>query len=163
MNTEQEFLQPVVLNPGRLLQEMAASFRPAAASKGLEFIVAAYSDWHDVVTDEAKVRRVVGCLLRNAIKYTTVGSVQLMITPPDGEHWRITVEDTGVGMAREYAARIFDRCHRVNAEASDSGAEVDLPLCKQLVERLHGTLLLRSEVGHGTRFKVRLPVMVRAF
>ena len=155
-----EPLRAALLSPGRLLQDMAASFRPVAAKKGLEFRAAPYSDWHDVVVDESKVRQIVSNLLGNAIKYTSAGWVQLEIKPPDGQNWSFVVEDSGCGMTREEAERIFEEYYRVPATAHLPGTGLGLSICKQLVERLQGKISLRSEPGQSTRFEVRLPVMV---
>ncbi len=156
-----EPLRAALLSPGRLLADMAASFRPAAAKKGLEFRVEPYPDWHDVIVDESKVRQIVANLLGNAIKYTSAGWVQLEVKPPNGEHWSFIVEDSGCGMTPEEAGRIFEEYYRVPATAHLPGTGLGLSICKQLVERLEGKISLHSAPGQGTRFEVRLPVMVR--
>ena len=156
-----EPLRATLLSPGRLLQEMTATFRPMAAQKGLEFKVEPYLDWHDVIVDESKVRQIAANLLGNAIKYTSAGWVGIGMRPPDGQHWSLTVEDTGCGMTSEEAARVFDEYYRVPATAHLPGTGLGLAICKQLVERLQGHISLHSTPGRGTRVEVRLPVLVR--
>ncbi|MBE7159016.1 MAG: HAMP domain-containing histidine kinase [Rhodospirillales bacterium] len=154
-------LRAALLSHGRLLQDMTVSFRPLAAQKGLEFRTEPYPDWHDVVIDESKVRQIAANLLGNAIKYTSKGWVHMLVRPPDGQHWSFAIEDTGCGMTSEEAKRVFEEYYRVSATAHLPGTGLGLAICKGLVERLDGTIALRSEPGKGTRVEVRLPVMVR--
>ena len=157
----QEPLRTALLNPGRLLQEMVATFRPMAAQKGLELKAEPYLDWHDVIIDEYKVRQIAANLLGNAIKYTSSGWVGIEMRPPNGQHWSFAVEDTGGGMTSEEVAHVFDEYYRVPATAHLPGTGLGLAICKQLVERLQGQISLRSAPGRGTRVEVRLPVLVR--
>ena len=153
-------LRADLLNPGRLLQEIVASFRPLAEQKGLGFEVASYPDWHDVIADAPKVRHVVATVLENAIRHTSAGWVRLEFWPPTGNHWGIVVEDTGSGMAAGEAGRIFEKRRHLSAATTRSGASAHLSSCKELVGRLRGTISLHSRPGQGTRVEIRLPVMV---
>lgn len=150
-----EPLRPAVLNPGRMLQEMAASFRPAATSKGLEFRLELCTDWHDVVIDGFLVKQVIGDLLRSAIERTSAGWVRLAVTPPDGEHWNIIIEDSGHRIAPEQNGSLFQP-----SDGASSAPVSELAASKQLVDRLHGTISSSGDLRQGSRVQVRLPVMV---
>lgn len=153
--TESEPLRASVLYPGRLLQEMTTEFGPAAVRKGLEFKAEPYLDWHDVIGDEAKVRQIVARLLANAITHTPEGWVRLAVTPPDGQHWSVIVEDTGPGISPKEVAHVFE------AFPGAPGTGPGLSASRTLADRLGGKLSLRSVAGRGTRCEVRLPVMLR--
>lgn len=108
-------------------------------------------DWHDVVTDDALVRQIVGYLLGDAIAQSATGSVRLAVTPPNGAHWGITI----VGAAPAKPPPPPDG-HR-----APPGAGLNWTLCKELVERLNGKISRHGTTGRGTHCKVTLPVMVR--
>ena len=153
-------LRADLLNPGRLLQEVVAAFRPLAEQKGLGFEVASYPDWHDVIADAQKVRHIVATLLENAITHTSAGWVRLEFRPPAGAHWGVVVEDTGSGMATGEVGRIFGTRRQRSAAATLSDASGCLANCKELVGRLRGAISVHSRPGQGTRVEIRLPVMV---
>ncbi len=159
-----EPLRADLLCPGRLLQELTASYRPLAAQKGLEFKTAAYPDWHDVVVDASKVRQIVAILLDDAITRTSEGWVRLECQPPNGQHWGIVIEDAG------RSANSGESTHHGEKRRQDAADPApcvtgDRPAsCEELVGRLGGTICFHRSPGGGTRVEVRLPVMVsRAF
>ena len=150
-----------LLSPGRLLQEMVASYRPLAVEKGLAFQVTSYPDWHDVIADGPKVRQIVSTLLDNAVTHTVAGWVRVEFWPPHGEHWGFVIEDTGSGMALGEAQRVFEK-RRQAAGAAPPLTQIDRFLsCRELVGRLRGAISVHSRPGCGTRVEVKLPVMVQ--
>ena len=153
---EEGLLRASLLSPARLLQEIIARYHPMAAQKDLEFKVAPYPDWHDVVVDESKVRQLVFALLDNAIAHTSAGWVRLEFRPPNGQHWGFVIEDTGSGVAAGEAVRV----HQLPTTASRPATSGYLENCRELAERLRGTILIHSQLGKGLRVEVKLPVMV---
>ena len=76
----------------------------------------------------------------------------------DGEqHWKLALQDTGIGIAAEDLDGVFDEFRRVSANArSVQGMGLGLAITRRLVELLEGTIRVESELGQGTRFEVRL-------
>ena len=109
-----------------------------------------------VRADERRVMQVLLNLVTNAIRYNRAdGSVVLDWTVGD-EHVRITVRDTGPGIAAEHLDRLFTPFDRLGRD-SEEGIGLGLPLARGLVEAMGGTLDVRSEIEVGTTVAVRLP------
>ena len=115
-----------------------------------------------LVGDSLRVRQVLTNLLGNAIKFTIQGSVTLRIEAleegADDVRVRILVTDTGIGVATEKQARLFDAFTQADASTTRSfgGTGLGLSISKQLVELMGGTITLESEEGHGSTFLVEL-------
>ncbi|MDA8021121.1 MAG: response regulator [Thermoanaerobaculia bacterium] len=109
------------------------------------------------------LEKIVLNLLSNAIKYTPEGGRVGMMALADGDHAKIVIHDTGIGIAEEHQQVIFDRYRRVLDDNSErvTGAGIGLALVKQLVEAHGGSLFLESHLGAGSTFTVRLPLIVR--
>ena len=115
--------------------------------------------------DPARLAQVVGNLLSNAGKFTDNGGRIWLTVRQDGEHAEIAVRDTGIGIAAEHHARLFDMFEQVDTslERSQGGLGIGLTLVKTLVELHGGSVGVHSDgVGRGSEFTVRLPVLVDA-
>lgn len=103
-------------------------------------------------------------LISNAIKYTpSVGRVRITLEEWGG--WAVgAVEDTGIGIAPEDQARIFEEFYRTPQakEMEPYGTGLGLPLVKRIVDGHGGTIQVESEVGQGSRFTFRLPLYQRS-
>ena len=100
-------------------------------------------------------------LLGNAAKYNRpAGQVTLDGAPsPDGKHFRLSVRDTGIGIAPEKFSRLFTPFERLGAEKTDvEGSGMGLALSKRLVESQHGILGVESQPEIGSNFWLDLPV-----
>lgn len=99
-------------------------------------------------------------LISNAIKYTPAGG-EVRITLDDEGEWAVgTVEDTGIGIAAEDQAKIFEEFYRTPQakEIEPRGTGLGLPLVKRIVEGHGGTIEVESALGQGSRFTFRLPL-----
>ncbi len=114
-----------------------------------------------VRTDLAKLNQILFHLLDNATKFTRRGKIQLALSLENGQ-LACSVADTGIGIAPDDRAEIFDEFHQVDSspDRNHRGAGLGLTLAKALVEQLGGTLSLTSEIGQGSRFTFALPVTV---
>jgi signal transduction histidine kinase len=118
-----------------------------------------------VSTDLAKLERMTGALVDNAVRFTNSGAVEIVIdatqsTDGVGESWlSIAVRDTGCGIAAESIPKLFEIfVNREDATASNYGsAGLGLPLCDRLCRLLGGNLTVESELGKGSTFTIRLP------
>jgi signal transduction histidine kinase len=112
-----------------------------------------------IETDPAKLKVVVKNLVGNAIKFTPRGWVRITVHCDDSRV-QITVEDTGVGIAPEEQAAIFEpfRQGRLNTAHAQSGVGLGLYIVRRLVEVMGGRIQVDSEPGRGSTFVVELPV-----
>jgi signal transduction histidine kinase len=118
-------------------------------------------DLPNLVTDRMKLRQVAINLVNNAIKFTDQGSVDISFSSvPDEPFIEFSVSDTGIGMAEEFLPHIFDKFNQIDSAATRhyAGAGLGLYLVKNFVGLLGGSLSVRSKLGEGTTFTVRLPI-----
>jgi PAS domain S-box-containing protein len=145
------------LDLGEVLAEVAATFRQAAESKGLEFQAPAVSvPW--VVGDRERLIQVFGNLISNAVKYTPQGAVGFRAAQcEDGVE--VVVYDTGIGLSLEEQSRLFTKFFRGSSRVAREvgGTGLGLVIAKAIVERHRGWIEVESTPGQGTRFRVVLP------
>ncbi len=98
-------------------------------------------------------------LMSNAMRYTPEGGWVVVSVLGDRKHLKISVSDTGIGIAKEDLSRIFGRFWRADASRAREagGLGVGLAVTKQIVERHHGYISVESELGKGTTFTIHLP------
>jgi two-component system sensor histidine kinase EvgS len=119
--------------------------------------------------DSVRLRQVLFNLLSNAIKFTMKGEVALAMnlvnTDCGVQTIELSVEDTGIGIADDVQARLFEPF--VQAESSTTrrfgGTGLGLTICRKLVALMGGTLDLKSRLGSGTTMTVRLKMPVETF
>ena len=118
-----------------------------------------------VLADERRLRQVLLNLLGNAIKFTDKGTVTLRASAEtkgaEQVLLRLDVEDTGVGMHPEDVERIFKPFEQVgDVQRRSGGTGLGLAITRALVNDMGGQVLVSSEFGRGTRFRVELPLPV---
>ena len=135
-----------------------SGIRPLADRKGLT-IETAVEPSLVIEADPGRLRQILYNLLSNAIKYTPDGGrIRIEATRVDS-HVRLTVEDTGIGIAPADHVRVFEEFRQVGDKAQHaSGTGLGLALTKRLVEAHGGHIELVSELGKGSRFTAVLPV-----
>ena len=114
-------------------------------------------DVNPIFTDADRIRRVVMNLLSNALKLTEKGSITVSLQAVDS--WvQLSVADTGSGVPPEDLPHIFDDFRQVGSagEETQEGTGLGLAIAKKSVELLGGTITVKSEVGVGTTFTLRV-------
>ena len=132
--------------------------RERAALHGIELTLDAEEGLGLVTADELRLKQVLLNLLSNAVKFTPDGgSVEVHARREAGD-LVVTVTDTGIGIAPEDQARIFDSFQQGSRSASTTeGTGLGLTLSKQIVELHGGTMWVRSTLGEGSTFGLRIP------
>ena len=117
-----------------------------------------------VRADRTRFKQVLINLLSNAIKYNhDGGSVTLEVLSVENHHLRITIKDTGVGIAGHRLHELFQPFNRLDAEDSDiEGTGIGLTITRRIVEMMGGTLGVHSTVGVGSDFWIELPMQLLA-
>ena len=152
------------VNLSGLLQSVVQLMRVKADEKRLAFGFDAGADLPEaVLADERRLRQVLLNLLGNAIKFTDNGKVGLCASAepkgPGQVLLRLDVEDTGIGMRPEDLERIFEPFQQVgDVQHRSGGTGLGLTITRALVNDMGGHVQVSSEFGHGTRFRVELPL-----
>src|SRR5690606_37497544 len=108
--------------------------------------------------DPARLERAVVNLVQNAIKFTPPGGRVTVTGRRTPEELVITVEDTGIGIAREELPRIFERFYKADHSRASGGSGLGLALVKHAIEAQGGTVRVESTPGTGSTFTVSLPL-----
>jgi len=152
---------------GELMRTSADEYRGAAFAAGLPLTVDVANDVPIVETDSVRVSQIVGNLLSNAIKYTRSGAVTLRVRSYQAAGLRkaqkcvaIDVIDTGLGIPADKQEQIFEEFSRLGT-TDKPGAGLGLAISKRLAEALSGEITVKSEVGCGSTFTLRIPVSIQ--
>ena len=142
-----------------LIEEITELLAPRAQARHLE--IAAYVDERlpsKVIGDAARLRQVLLNLAGNAIKFTTTGGVALIVEPGiwPGQI-SFLVRDTGIGIAPDAQARIFQEFEQVSPR-NYSGTGLGLSISERLVKRMGGRITLESAEGAGATFEFSIPL-----
>lgn len=154
-------LDSTALDFRALVEEVVATITPDAQAKNLGlFIRYVPGTPRFVVGDSMRLRQVLMNLVGNAIKFTEEGQVMITIEPGgqgtggDVAMFKISVDDTGIGVPPEKHELIFERFAQGDGSwnREHGGTGLGLALCKELIDIMDGELGVESEVGAGSRF-----------
>lgn len=145
-------------DPGILAENTLALFREAAAGKGVTIRFNNQLQGH-YWFDAPKLERILANLIGNAIKFTPSGGSIHVTVAKEHDNVLFTVSDTGIGIAQDQKAYIFNRYYQVdnNSGHATYGTGIGLSLVKELTELQQGCIELESEVGQGSTFRILLP------
>ena len=162
-------LERVDFDPAHLLEGLAAIYREPGLARGVAVRTEiALQPLPPVSGDPTRLRQVVTNLLGNALKFTSAGTVTLRAAPArrtDGDRrpWiRVSVHDTGIGMAPEQMAQLFQRFSQADSSTTRrfGGSGLGLVICKHLVEQMGGSVHANSAPGLGSTFWFEVPLEV---
>ncbi|HXB67528.1 MAG TPA: ATP-binding protein [Candidatus Acidoferrales bacterium] len=144
-----------------LLRETIRMFDVAAGQKNLQLgldMAPWCPSW--VRGDPVRLRQVIVNLIGNAVKFTAHGSVQVTVSVHQAGTVRFEVRDTGIGVPPEMRDAIFDAFTQADGSHTRQfgGTGLGLTITRRLVNLMSGRLWVESEVGHGSRFYVELPL-----
>ncbi|WP_051294546.1 ATP-binding protein [Gemmobacter nectariphilus] len=142
-----------------LLDSVADSQRPAAARQGNRLAVAPGAPGL-VLGDALKLRQVLLNLIGNAVKFTRDGEITLSARRLGDGTVAVTVADTGIGIAEGDLGRIFDDFVTLDSSYGRraEGTGLGLPIARRMVRAMGGTIDVESQEGHGSRFRLTLPL-----
>lgn len=143
-----------VCNISQLMHAVAERFIPTLKQKNVTLTVDYPADSFTAVVDSEALTKIMSNLMTNATKYTK-SKVRLSCIP-DGDNFRIEVEDDGVGISDDEQKKIFRAFYQ--ARDNKPGTGIGLSIVKNLVGAHHGTVTVKSKVGVGSLFTVTLPV-----
>ncbi len=145
-------LRPDWVNLTELLDESVAEYVHQVPS-GVELLTNYPAHDSLVELDKLRIKQILSNFLSNALKNTTTGHVEVFYEV-DHQSVRIGVKDTGRGIPQNMLEKIFERFEKLDSFAQ--GAGLGLPICKLIVEKMNGRILVDSQLGIGTTFMAQL-------
>jgi signal transduction histidine kinase len=135
-------------------------FRPIVAN---DRVVVVFEEPHDVprlYTDDKKLSQILRNYISNALKFTLAGEVRVRAVPNDDETVTFTVKDTGIGIAHEQLAMLFQDFVQVRGpnQRHVRGTGLGLALSRRFAELLGGSVSAESTPGKGSTFAARIPI-----
>jgi len=155
-----ENLHLTLLDLRSTIGETANEWRQLVESRNLQFTQAIPDCDLPVLADRMSLQRLLAILLDNAVKYTPPpGVVELRLEKRDDKAV-ITVRDSGIGIAEQDQARIFERFYRADKARSRApgGAGIGLAIADWIVQQHRGSITVQSSIGSGSSFVVELPL-----
>ncbi|MDD4702038.1 MAG: ATP-binding protein, partial [Desulfovibrio sp.] len=169
-------LRPAPFALRAAIENCTSLFRPVAEAKGLDIDLDIAPDLPDaVVGDSFRLRQALGNLVSNAVKFTEIGRVRVCVESagpkPGGLKWaggkpgagdtdtlqlRIMVQDTGPGLPKEDAERIFESFQRGSDNPSAPGTGLGLYISRTIARRMGGDVTVTSSPGQGSCFTLEL-------
>ncbi|WP_303635663.1 response regulator [Stenotrophomonas tuberculopleuritidis] len=157
---------PFLLRP--LIEQAALLYAPAATRKGLKlYCQVLAAPGAEPVADVHRIRQILNNLLSNAVKFTESGRVlvraSLLDVNDGGARLELQVVDSGIGMAAEELAQLFQPFQQADASIARryGGSGLGLALCQQLAHALGGAITAESTQGVGSVFTLQVPVQLR--
>ena len=135
---------------GRVLRGL----KPAPEEAGVTIELDGADTWPTVTADADQLQQVLLNLTQNAVQATPTGGRVVIRARSDGSGHEIEVADTGAGIAPEHLPRIFDPFYTTRPKGTGLG----LFVAHAIVQRHRGSLEVESQLGKGTRFRIRLPI-----
>lgn len=144
-----------------ILEELLAFTKPLLDKRDLRLNLEIEDNLPELHSDAGRIRQILYNLLSNAIKFTPErGTITVRTGVLDKEHLRVSVCDTGPGIAPEDQAAVFQKFRQVDGSLTrrQGGTGLGLPISKELAGLLGGALTLRSEPGKGSTFTLTIPL-----
>lgn len=159
-------LQPRPVSLPAFLGEIARLFQPQLQQDNLRLNLELPAQTPpNVNLDPVRLRQVLDNLIANAIKFTEQGAIDLQLSyRPVGESTidlTLSVTDTGIGIAPEHLSSIFEPFEQRAEQTAihQRGSGLGLAICRRLVTLMGGEIRVESDLGHGSRFEIRLPAV----
>jgi signal transduction histidine kinase len=150
-------IQPVPV--ADLVEHTTKLFGSQAAAKNLQLLIKIPKNLPLVRGDRDQLHQVMDNLLSNAIKFTPSGRIAIQARQEDA-FVKVSVSDTGIGIAREDQSKIFEKFHQLGDIRSGHprGTGLGLAICREIITRLGGRIWCESELDKGSTFYFTLPV-----
>lgn len=153
------------VSPHQLVDHVEMFLRSEAEAKGVELRTEVDPDLPSSLEgDMLRLRQILINLASNAVKFTEEGYVSIKLYPQPLDNgaagWILNVEDTGPGIPDDKRETLFERFTQVDSALTrrHGGVGLGLAICKELVDRMQGTIHVASREGEGTRMWAHLPL-----
>lgn len=145
-------------DPAEIIRATVERLRPQAERAGLTLRMASPPDLPRVRIDRGRIEQVLINLIHNAIKFTPDGGEIVAAAMEADGMLRITVRDSGVGIAADELPRVFERFYKTDPARRSPGSGLGLAIAKHIVQAHGGTILAESAPGQGTTIAFTVPL-----
>ena len=155
-------LNPETFRIKKAVEEVCAIAGAIAQKKEIEIHTEIAAELDRVTLDQQKFKQVLYNLVSNGIKFTDQGGrVDIVCSPCDRNHFKLSVQDSGIGIKTEELRRLFFEFEQLESGPSRryEGTGLGLALTQKIVERQNGVINVQSEFGKGSTFSVILPLV----
>jgi signal transduction histidine kinase/CheY-like chemotaxis protein/HAMP domain-containing protein len=158
-----EEIEVTKFKPDSLIAEIIGMIRPQAKHKDIELLQTGGDSELFILSDAHKLRHILQNIISNAVKFTEKGKVEVATRKTD-EVIAITVSDTGIGIAEEHIAHIFDEFRQADSSTSRrfGGTGLGLAIARKYANLLGGEITVESIPGKGSEFTLVLPLRYAA-
>lgn len=149
------------IKPADLLENLHSVMDKLTTDKGLKLTCDLDPSLPETLNgDSSRLQQILVNLVNNSVKFTEEGRIDVHLSKLDELHWGISVSDTGQGIPAEDLPHIFDTFRQVEGTTTrvHGGFGLGLSIVKQLVNLMGGNISVKSELGHGSTFSIRLPL-----
>lgn len=141
--------------PNGIIDDVIDSLKHLADSKNIKLILE-QANVKTLIGNSDKFHQLVLNLVENGIKYSNDGCYVKIKSYDDYDNYVLIVEDNGIGIPEDDAGRIFERFYRVDKARKSGGTGLGLAIVKHIVKSFNGVIELKSKVGEGSCFTVKL-------
>ncbi len=146
-----------------IFDTLRAMFRPLIPTdRRIELVIEDNENIPTFISDETKISQILRNFISNSLKFTEDGQIHVQAGVDSGGLLRITVHDTGIGIADEHQGMIFEEFMQVQGphQRLGKGTGLGLPLARKLARLLDGEVHVASSLGKGSSFSLTLPLRV---
>ncbi|MBI5090870.1 MAG: HAMP domain-containing protein [Candidatus Hydrogenedentes bacterium] len=138
------------------VRDIVELFTPASEDKGVSLN---YQSAGSAIVrgDQSKIRRAIGHIVDNAVKYTAAGGSITVACSTDSDTAKVSIKDTGIGIAESDHSAIFSRFYRADRSRSEPGNGLGLSLSNAIIKAHGGAIGVQSVLGQGSTFTISLP------
>ena len=152
-------VEPDLVDVNQTLEAIVSSMRDAFENHQLNLKFELDKQMPKIALDRALVHRAVKEILENAIRHSGEGDCITIRTSRHQDHLNVEITDDGIGIDPEALSRIFERFYRVDESHTTAGFGVGLSIAKKIIELHHGEISVQSQLGQGSTFYIRLPLL----
>lgn len=157
-----QVVQKEILDVTDIIAERVSKFQKLANQKQHKISFTLPKESITIQGNKQLLQRLFTSLLDNAVKYTpTEGKISVTLYLEEKDVV-ITINDTGIGIAKEQQEKVFDRFYRADSARSQKGYGLGLSIAKQIVDFHEGKITLNSKEGHGTKITISLPSSIQS-
>ena len=165
LDTDSFSLDPAPASPAQVVRDVCALWeQQALKNNGVIRCIIKKNVPSTILFDKYRYEQCVNNLLSNAVKFTPGGTIEVILTvlekPGQTPYLVLAVKDSGIGMTDEQQSRIFEAYTQADQSISSryGGTGLGMNITKQIVDRMGGTISVRSKIGSGSMFAMSVPI-----